>query len=45
MTDRERLNAIVQVVVKYLPPDGIDIKTAMSQIIALVDPLPDDSKN
>jgi hypothetical protein len=40
MTDRERLEAIVQVVIKYLPPDGMPIKEAMGKIIELVDPLP-----
>ena len=41
MNDRERLNAIVAVVCKYLPPDGINREEAMSQIISLVDPLPE----
>ena len=40
MTDRERLEAIADVVCKYLPPDGISREEAMSQIISLVDPLP-----
>jgi hypothetical protein len=40
MNDRQRLEAIVAVVCKYLPPDGISIKDAMSEIIGLVDPLP-----
>lgn len=40
MTDRQRLEAIVAVVCRYLPPDGISREEAMSQIIALVDPLP-----
>ena len=40
MNDRQRLEAIVAVVCKYLPPDGISREDAMSQIIALVDPLP-----
>jgi hypothetical protein len=41
MTDRERLEAIVAVVCQYLPPDGISREKAMSQIISLVDPLPE----
>lgn len=41
MNDRQRLEAIVAVVCKYLPPDGISREEAMSQIIALVDPLPE----
>ena len=40
MNDRQRLEAIVDVVRSYLPPDGISREEAMSQIIALVDPLP-----
>ena len=40
MDDRERLEAIVSVVCCYLPPNGMDIKTAMSKIIELIDPLP-----
>lgn len=40
MDDRQRLEAIISVVCKYLPPDGIPIKDAMSEIIGLVDPLP-----
>jgi hypothetical protein len=40
MDDRQRLEAIVSVVCKYLPPDGMPIKEAMSEIISLVDPLP-----
>ena len=40
MTDRQRLEAIVAVICKYLPPDGISRKEAMNQIIELVDPLP-----
>jgi hypothetical protein len=40
MNDRQRLEAIVGVVCRYLPPDGIPVSEAMSQIIALVDPLP-----
>jgi len=40
MTDRQRLEAIVSVVCKYLPPDGISREQAMSEIIELVDPLP-----
>lgn len=41
MNDRQRLEAIVDVVCRYLPPDGISIKQAMIEIIALVDPLPE----
>jgi hypothetical protein len=41
MNDRQRLEAIIGVVCKYLPPDGIPANEAMSQIIALVDPLPE----
>lgn len=41
MNDRQRLEAIVDVVVRYLLPHGISIKDAMSEIIKLVDPLPD----
>jgi hypothetical protein len=40
MNDRQRLEAIVSVVCKYLPPNGIHINEAMSEIISLVDPLP-----
>jgi hypothetical protein len=40
MNDRQRLEAIVSVVCKYLPPDGISINEAMIEIISLVDPLP-----
>jgi hypothetical protein len=40
MNDRQRLEAIVSVICKYLPPDGTPIKEAMSEIISLVDPLP-----
>ena len=40
MNDRERLEAIVKVVLQYLPPDGIYGKEAMGKIIELVDPLP-----
>jgi hypothetical protein len=40
MNDRQRLEAIVSVINKYLPPDGIHINEAMSEIISLVDPLP-----
>ena len=40
MNDRQRLEAIVAVVCRYLPPDGISREEAMSQIIGLVDPLP-----
>jgi len=41
MNDRQRLEAIVSVVCRYLPPDGISREEAMSQIIELVDPLPE----
>ena len=40
MDDRQRLEAIVSVINKYLPPDGIPINESMSEIISLVDPLP-----
>lgn len=40
MTDRQRLEAIISVVCKYLPPDGTPINEAMSEIISYVDPLP-----
>jgi len=40
MNDRQRLEAIVSVVCRYLPPDGIPINDAMSEIISYVDPLP-----
>jgi hypothetical protein len=45
MTDRERLEAILKVVCDYLPPDGISRKEAMSKIIGLVDPLPEQSES
>jgi hypothetical protein len=41
MNDRQRLEAIVDVVRSYLPPNGISREEAMNQIIALVDPLPE----
>jgi len=41
MNDRQRLEAIVAVVCKYLPPDGISREDAMREIIELVDPLPE----
>ena len=41
MNDRQRLEAIVDVVRSYLPPDGISREEAMSQIIGLVDPFPE----
>jgi hypothetical protein len=44
MNDRQRLEAIVAVVGRYLPPDGISREEAMSQIIELVDPLPELAK-
>jgi hypothetical protein len=40
MDDRQRLEAIVSVINKYLPPLGMHIMDAMSAIISLVDPLP-----
>jgi hypothetical protein len=40
MNDRQRLAAILAVVCKYLPPDGISKADAMNEIISLVDPLP-----
>ena len=39
MDDRQRLEAIVNVVVEYLIPDGISIQNATGKIIGLVDPL------
>jgi hypothetical protein len=44
MNDRQRLEAIVAVVCRYLPPDGISKAEAMSQIIELVDPLPEQAE-
>ena len=44
MNDRQRLEAIVAVVCKYLPPDGISREDAMREIIELVDPLPEQEK-
>ena len=41
MNDRQRLQAIVAIVCKYLPPDGISREQAMNEIIGLVDPLPE----
>jgi hypothetical protein len=41
MNDRQRLEAIIGVVCRYLPPGGIPANEAMSQTIALVDPLPE----
>lgn len=41
MNDRQRLEAIVAVVCRYLPPDGISKEDAMREIIQLVDPLPE----
>lgn len=41
MNDRQRLEAIVTVVCKYLPPDGISREQAMTEIISLIDPLPE----
>jgi hypothetical protein len=41
MNDRQRLEAIVSVVCKYLPPDGISKDQAINEIIRLVDPLPE----
>jgi hypothetical protein len=40
MNDRQRLEAIVSIINKYLPPFGMHIMDAMSAIISLVDPLP-----
>lgn len=34
------LREILDVVRDYLPPDGIDVQTAMGKIIELVDPWP-----
>ena len=44
MNNRQRLEAIVAVVCKYLPPDGISREDAMREIISLVDPLPELAK-
>jgi hypothetical protein len=44
MNDRQRLESIVAIVCKYLPPDGISREEAMSQIIELVDPLPEQAE-
>jgi hypothetical protein len=44
MDDRQRLETIVAVVRRYLPPDGISREEAMSQIIELVDPLPEQAE-
>ena len=44
MNDRQRLEAIVAVVCKYLPPDGISKEDALREIISLVDPLPKPTK-
>ena len=44
MNDRQRLEAIVAVVLRYLPPDGISREQAMNEIIELVDPLPQQSE-
>jgi hypothetical protein len=41
MNDRQRLETIVAVVCKYLPPDGISREDVMREIIGLVDPLPE----
>jgi len=43
MNDRQRLEAIVAVVCRYLPPDGISREQAMNEIIELIDPLPEQS--
>lgn len=44
MNDRQRLEAIVEVVGRYLPPDGISQDQAIHEIIGLVDPLPEAEK-
>jgi hypothetical protein len=44
MNDRQRLEAIIAVVCKYLPPDGISRELAMNEIIKLVDPLPEQTE-
>ena len=44
MNDRQGLEAIVAVVCKYLPPDGISREDAMREIIGLVDPLPEQTE-
>jgi hypothetical protein len=37
---KHRLRSVLEIVQRYLPPDGISAKTAMSKITALVDPWP-----
>lgn len=37
----QRLRAVLDVVQRYLPPDGIATDTAMGEIIGLIDPWPD----
>ncbi|VFR32387.1 hypothetical protein BER2_1677 [plant metagenome] len=39
----EALLQVLGVVQRYMPPDGISAQDAMSEIIALVDPLPGDA--
>lgn len=40
MNDRDRLNALCAVMVRYLVPDGITAQEAISEVIELLDPLP-----
>ena len=44
MNDRQRLEAILRIVCKYLPPDGISIQEAMNEIIPIVDLMPEKSE-
>ncbi len=41
MNDRKRLEVIVDVMQFYLKPDGISAEDAISLILGLVDPLPE----
>lgn len=36
----QRLRAVLDVVMRYLPPDGLHAHEALSEIIKLVDPWP-----
>jgi hypothetical protein len=40
MNDRKRLEAIVEIIKRHLPHDGISKAQAINEIIELVDPLP-----
>lgn len=42
-TYEQRLRSVLDVVRRYLPPDGIGAKEAMGEIVALVDPWPGDA--